>query len=106
VAHDLRGQRSLAAEGTTELADDSVTVGGGASIQVDVLARERRAPTVGAAMAVGLERADTAPQEDTLELLDMAGGGHGLKDSLPRAGFLPEALGPPPGRERRLLRFG
>jgi hypothetical protein len=39
-------------------------------------------------MAVGLERTDAAPQENALELLDMACGGHGLKDSLPRAGFL------------------
>jgi hypothetical protein len=39
-------------------------------------------------MAVGLQRADTAPQENALELLDMACRGHGLKDSLPRAGFL------------------
>jgi hypothetical protein len=39
-------------------------------------------------MAIGLQRADAAPQENALELLDMACGGHGLKDSLPRAGFL------------------
>jgi len=40
-------------------------------------------------MAVGLERADAAPQENALELLDMACEGHGLKDSLPRPWFLP-----------------
>ncbi len=94
VAHDLRGHRRLATESAAELADDSVGGGAdGACVQVDVLACERGASTVGAAVAVGLERTDTAPQENALELLDMAGGGHGLKDSLPRARFLPKMLG-------------
>jgi hypothetical protein len=43
-------------------------------------------------MAIGLQRADAAPQKNALELLDMACGGHGLRDSLPRAGFLLSVL--------------
>jgi hypothetical protein len=39
---------------------------------MDVLAGEGCAPAVGAAMPVGLERTDTALQENPLELLDMA----------------------------------
>jgi hypothetical protein len=73
---------------------------------MDVLARERCASTVGAAVAVGLERTDTAPEENTLELLDMAGGGHGLKDSPPHARFLPGALGALRKDRVRVLRFG
>jgi len=89
VAHDLGRHRSLAAQGPAELADDATGPGGRASIQVDVLADEGRAPAVGAAMPIGLERTDTAPQENPLELLDMArGGGHRLKDSPSRARFL------------------
>jgi hypothetical protein len=103
VAHDLRGQRGLATEGTAELADDPVRAGRRAFIQMHLLARERGASTVGAAMAVGLERTDATPQQDALELLDMAYGGHGLKDSLPRAGFLP---GAPDGRDVPLRTTG
>jgi hypothetical protein len=100
VAHDLGRERSVATQGAAELADDPpVGVGTRASIQVYVLARERRASAVGAAMAVGLERTDAAPQKDALELLDMACGGHGLKDSPPRAGFLPR-------ESRGIHRFG
>lgn len=97
VAHDLSRDRGIATQRTAELADDPpVGARGRAPIQVDVLARERRAATVGAAMAVGLERTDAALQQDTLELLDMAYRGHGLKDSLPRAEFLPGRRRPSP----------
>lgn len=89
VAHNLGRQRSLAAQGPAQLADDATGRGGRASIQVDVLAGEGRAPAVGAAMPVGLERTDTSLQEHSLELLDMArGGGHRLKDSPFRPRFL------------------
>ena len=71
VAHDLGRDRGLAAQRAAELADDAP----GASVQVDVLAHERRAPAVGAAIAVGLQRADAATQQDALELLDVALGG-------------------------------
>src|ERR1700722_15191477 len=67
VAHDLRGEGSLATEGAAELADDSGGASRRAFIQVDLLDRERGAPTVGAAVAIGLERTDTAPQENALE---------------------------------------
>jgi hypothetical protein len=80
VTHDLTRHGSLTAQRTAELANDAVGRGGRASIQVDVLARERRAPTVGTAVPVGLQGADTATEQDALELLDMAGGGgHGLR---------------------------
>lgn len=57
---------------------------------MDVLTRERGAPTVGTAVPVSLESADAATEQDALELLDMAGrGGHDLKDSPPHAWLLP-----------------
>jgi hypothetical protein len=103
VAHDLRGDRGLVAERAAKLADDAV----GTSIHMDVLARERSAPAVGAAMPVGLEGADTAAKEDALELLDMAYGGHGLKDSPPHPRFLPTRNTPTwPTGEIRLRRLG
>ncbi len=90
VAHDLRRNRSLTAQGPAELANDALCTGGRASIQVDVLAGEGSAPAVGAAMPIGLQRANAATKENALELLDMAfGGDHGLKDSSSQAGFLP-----------------
>ena len=45
---------------------------------------------MGAAMPIGLQRANAATKKDALELLDMTGGGgHDLKDSPSRGGFLP-----------------
>jgi hypothetical protein len=70
VAYDLGRHRSLATQRAAKLADDAP----GAAVQMDVLAREGGAPTVGTAMPVGLERPDTATEQDVLELLDMAGG--------------------------------
>ena len=86
MAHDLGGDRDVAAQGAAELADD----GTGAVLQVDVLADQRCASAVGATVPIGLERANAATEQNVLELLDVArGGGHGLKDSLSRARFLP-----------------
>ena len=72
VAHDLGGHRRLAAHGAAELADDAVSLGGRASVQMDVLADEGRAPAVGATMTVGLQGTDAAAQQNPLELFDMA----------------------------------
>jgi len=90
VANDLGGYRGLAAQRPTELADYAIGTGGRASIQVNVLACQRGAPAIGAAMPVGLEGTDTATQQDALELFHMAGReGHGLKDSSSCAQLLP-----------------
>jgi hypothetical protein len=70
MAHDLGRHGSLAAQRTAELADDAM----GPAVQMDVLPREGGAPTVGAAMTVGLEGPDAATEQDVLELFDMAGG--------------------------------
>jgi hypothetical protein len=70
MAHDLGRHGGLATQRAAELADDAP----GAAIQMDVLAREGRATTVGTAMPIGLERPHAATEQDVLELLDMAGG--------------------------------
>ena len=72
MAHDLRGQGGVATEGAAELADDAVSLGGRASIQMDVLADEGRAPAVGATMTAGLQGTDAAAEKDPLQLFDMA----------------------------------
>ena len=92
MAHDLGGDGRIAAQRAAELADDAVGTGEravGAFIQVDVLTCEGSASTVGAAITIGLERPDATTEEEALELLDMTHGGHRLKDSPPRDGFLP-----------------
>jgi hypothetical protein len=66
VTHDLAGDGRLAPQRATELADEPATA---TVVDVDVLAGQRCAATVGAAIAVGLERADAAAQEKALELL-------------------------------------
>ena len=68
VPDDLARQRGLAAARTAQLADDPVLA---PVVHVDALAGQRRAPAVGAAVAVGLQRADAATQQHALELLDM-----------------------------------
>lgn len=86
VAHDLGRHRGLAAQRATELTDEAFD----APVKMDVLARERRASTVGATVPVGLQSADAPTEQDALELLDMTGtGGHGLKDSPSPARLLP-----------------
>jgi hypothetical protein len=74
VAHDLAGDRRVAAQRATQLTYDfaAATV-----VQVHVLARQRGAPTVDAAVAVGLQSAQAASQQVALELLDVLDGrGH------------------------------
>lgn len=68
MADELVGEWYATAQLTAKLAHDShLTL-----IDVDVLAYERSALAVCAAMAIGGERADTTPQENALELLDIA----------------------------------
>ena len=68
VADDLAGDRALATQQAAQLADDPVRA---PVVEMDVLAGQRRAPAVGAALAVGLERAEAAAQQVALELLDV-----------------------------------
>src|SRR5438105_4879793 len=69
VAHELGGDGGLATQGAAQLAHDPLAA---PLVEVHVLARERRAPAVGAAVAVGLEHVEAAPEELALELLDVA----------------------------------
>ena len=71
VAHELGRDRVLAAQGAAQLADDALD----ARVQMHMLAHQRRAPAVAAAVAVGLQRTDAATQQEALELLDVALGG-------------------------------
>ena len=71
VAHELGRDRMLTAQWAAQLADDALNAG----VQVDVLAHERRASAVRAAIAIGLQRADAAAQLHALELLDVVLGG-------------------------------
>lgn len=70
VAHELGRDRMLTAERTAQLADDALST----SVQVDVLAHERRAPAVRAAIPIGLQGTDAATQLQALELLDVVFG--------------------------------
>jgi len=76
VPDQLARKRGLAPQRAAQLAHDGLRK---AFIDVHPLARERRAPAVRASVAVGLQGADTAPQQDSLELLDVGvcfSGGH------------------------------
>lgn len=74
VAHDLAGDGWLAPQRAAQLADEPAAA---TVVEVDMLAGQRRAATVGATIAVGLERADAAAQEEALELLYVGHrGGH------------------------------
>src|SRR2546429_363782 len=66
VANELRRHRCLAAQPSAELAHDASLA---ALVEMDLLARQRRAPTVRAAIAIGLQRADAAAQERALEAI-------------------------------------
>jgi hypothetical protein len=59
------------AQWTAQLADYALNV----SVQVDVLAHERRAAAVGTAIAVGLQHVNAATQQEALELLYVLLGG-------------------------------
>lgn len=74
MADDLAlKRRPIAAQLAAQLADNAT----GLLVNVYALAHERRSVAVHTAIAVGSQRADTAAQEETLELLyiDM-GRGH------------------------------
>ena len=60
---------ALAAPRPAQLADDPVLAPG---VEVDQLAGQRGAPAVDAAVPVGLEGAETATQQDALELLHVS----------------------------------
>ena len=75
----------VAAQRAAQLADDAPAA---AVVEVHVLARQRRAPAVDAAVAVGLQGAHAAPQQQALELLDVGGG----RSHLPTGFAVPAAL--------------
>lgn len=66
VPDELAGERRLAPRGATQLADDPLLR---ARVDVDLLAGQRRAPTVRTAVAGGLQGTEPAAQEPSLELL-------------------------------------
>ena len=68
VPDELARHRGLAAARATQLADDPLLAPG---VEVDLLAGQRRAPAVGAAVSVGLQGTEAAAQQDALELLHM-----------------------------------
>ena len=70
VAHDLARDGRLAAQRAAQLADDAAVA---AVVEVHVLAGQRRAPAVDAALAPGLQSAHTASQQEALELLCVVG---------------------------------
>lgn len=59
VAHELARDRGIATQRPAQLTDDPLFA---SVIQMDMLACERRAAAVGAAMAIGLQRTDPAAQ--------------------------------------------
>jgi hypothetical protein len=63
---DLARDGSLAPARAAQLAHDPLLCAG---VQVDLLAGQRRTPAIHAAMAVRLERPETAAQQHDLELL-------------------------------------
>src|SRR6478735_6859143 len=87
VTYELARDRRVVAQHPTQLADHAAAA---AVIEVHVLARQGRAPAVGAALAGGLERADAATQEVSLELLDVGHRcGHRHRFSPPAGALLP-----------------
>jgi hypothetical protein len=66
VAHDPRPRRSLAVSGTAQLTHHLV---GALVIDVHLLADERGTSAVRTAVAIGRQRAHSAAQKDSLELL-------------------------------------
>ena len=63
--HELRARRRLAPQRAAQVADEPLA--GGHVVEMDDLARERRAMAVRAAVAVRLVVADATPQEGALE---------------------------------------
>ena len=68
VPDELARHWGVLATPAAQLADDPLLASG---VDMDALAGERRATTVGAAVPARLERAETATQQQALELLDM-----------------------------------
>jgi hypothetical protein len=68
VAHELRRLRLLTAPRAAQRAHDALLA---PAVQVDMLARQRGAPAVGATVAVGLQRSQASAQEHALQLLDI-----------------------------------
>jgi len=68
VANDLAGDRCLMTQRAAQLAHDPPAA---LVVQVDMLACQRRAPAVRAAIAVGLQCTDPAAQQAALQLLDV-----------------------------------
>jgi hypothetical protein len=74
MADDLALERRPTTDLATQLADDATSL----LVYVYVLAHERRAIAVDAAMTIGCQGADAATQEEALELLHVyVWGGHG-----------------------------
>ena len=71
VAHELGRDRMLATQWAAQLADDPLNTG----VQMDVLAHQRRASAVRAAIPIGLQSPYAASQLQALELLDVMLGG-------------------------------
>src|SRR5271166_1658202 len=70
MAHELARHGRLAPQRPAELADDALPA---AVVEVELLADQRRAPAVHAAVAVGLERSDAPLQQHALEWLREGG---------------------------------
>jgi hypothetical protein len=68
VPDELARDRDLTLTRTTQLADDPLSRPG---VQMNVLAGERRASAIHAAVAIGLQRPKPAAQQNHLELLDV-----------------------------------
>jgi len=68
VADDLTRKWRLAPSRATELADDPLLT---VRVDVDLLAGERRAPAVDAAVSGSLQGTEATTQEPSLELLHM-----------------------------------
>jgi hypothetical protein len=66
VAHDLTRHGRLATQRAAELADEAA---GASVVDVHVLPDQRRAPAIGALVAIGLQLAHAAPQQEALELV-------------------------------------
>lgn len=71
VPDDLAGKRRLAAGRATQLADDPLLK---ACVDVDLLAGQRGAPAVRAAISSRLQCAEAATQQNALEQLHMSCG--------------------------------
>jgi hypothetical protein len=68
VPNDLARDGSIPLARATQLTDDPLLR---ACVEVDLLAGQRRASAVHAAMAIGLQRSEPAAQQHDLELLDV-----------------------------------